>query len=155
MESTGADRRGQEHGLRDFTSEKTNYKELSVNRKNGVYVNRTLNLRKIKYIGFDMDHTLVRYNTRIRWQPREPRPHTEKQEEKSVIPSTETEILIRAGQAVHHNEVEEAAALLGDYSSVEVVPRRDEVSCKNQHYKVTYKDFKSVLLRGDVFGSQC
>jgi HAD superfamily 5'-nucleotidase-like hydrolase len=29
-----------------------------------VYVNRTLNLRKIRYIGFDMDHTLVRYNTR-------------------------------------------------------------------------------------------
>lgn len=28
-----------------------------------VYVNRTLNLRKIRYIGFDMDHTLVRYNT--------------------------------------------------------------------------------------------
>ncbi len=29
-----------------------------------VFVNRTLNLRKIKYIGFDMDHTLVRYHTR-------------------------------------------------------------------------------------------
>lgn len=29
-----------------------------------VYVNRTLNLRKIKYIGFDMDHTLIRYNSR-------------------------------------------------------------------------------------------
>ncbi len=28
-----------------------------------VYVNRTLNLKKIKYIGLDMDHTLVRYNT--------------------------------------------------------------------------------------------
>jgi len=28
-----------------------------------VYVNRTLNLRKIRYLGFDMDHTLVRYNT--------------------------------------------------------------------------------------------
>ncbi len=28
-----------------------------------VFVNRTLNLRKIKYIGLDMDHTLVRYNT--------------------------------------------------------------------------------------------
>ncbi len=27
-----------------------------------VYVNRTLNLKKIKYIGVDMDHTLVRYN---------------------------------------------------------------------------------------------
>ncbi len=26
-----------------------------------VFANRTLNLRKIKYIGFDMDHTLVRY----------------------------------------------------------------------------------------------
>lgn len=29
-----------------------------------VYVNRTLNLRKIHYIGFDMDHTLVRYDSR-------------------------------------------------------------------------------------------
>ena len=28
-----------------------------------VYVNRTLNLRKIQYLGFDMDHTLVRYNS--------------------------------------------------------------------------------------------
>ena len=28
-----------------------------------VFVNRTLNLRKIKCIGFDMDHTLVRYNS--------------------------------------------------------------------------------------------
>ncbi len=27
-----------------------------------VYVNRTLNLKKIKYIGFDMDYTLVRYH---------------------------------------------------------------------------------------------
>lgn len=27
-----------------------------------VYVNRTLNLRKIRYLGFDMDHTLVRYD---------------------------------------------------------------------------------------------
>jgi len=26
-----------------------------------VYVNRTLNLKKIKYLGLDMDHTLVRY----------------------------------------------------------------------------------------------
>ncbi len=32
-----------------------------MNRK--VFVNRTLNLRKVKYIGLDMDHTLVRYNT--------------------------------------------------------------------------------------------
>lgn len=31
------------------------------NRK--VFINRTLNLKKIKYIGFDMDHTLVRYNS--------------------------------------------------------------------------------------------
>ena len=30
---------------------------------NKVYVNRTLNLKKIKYIGLDMDHTLVRYNS--------------------------------------------------------------------------------------------
>ncbi len=29
-----------------------------------VYVNRTLNLRKIRYLGFDMDHTLVRYHSR-------------------------------------------------------------------------------------------
>jgi len=28
-----------------------------------VYVNRTLNLRKIRYLGFDMDHTLVRYHS--------------------------------------------------------------------------------------------
>lgn len=28
-----------------------------------VFINRTLNLRKIKYIGLDMDHTLVRYNS--------------------------------------------------------------------------------------------
>ncbi len=27
-----------------------------------VYVNRTLNLKKIKYVGLDMDHTLIRYN---------------------------------------------------------------------------------------------
>ncbi len=31
---------------------------------NKVYVNRTLNLRKIQYLGFDMDHTLVRYHSR-------------------------------------------------------------------------------------------
>src|SRR5579871_2348952 len=29
-----------------------------------VFVNRTLNLKKIKYIGLDMDHTLIRYNIR-------------------------------------------------------------------------------------------
>jgi FMN phosphatase YigB (HAD superfamily) len=28
-----------------------------------VYVNRTLNLKRIRYLGFDMDHTLIRYNT--------------------------------------------------------------------------------------------
>lgn len=28
-----------------------------------LFVNRTLNLRKIKCVGFDMDHTLVRYNS--------------------------------------------------------------------------------------------
>lgn len=28
-----------------------------------VFVNRTLNFKKIQYVGFDMDHTLVRYNT--------------------------------------------------------------------------------------------
>ena len=27
-----------------------------------VFVNRILNLKKIKYIGLDMDHTLIRYN---------------------------------------------------------------------------------------------
>ena len=27
-----------------------------------VYVNRLLNLKKIKVVGFDMDYTLVRYN---------------------------------------------------------------------------------------------
>ncbi len=29
---------------------------------NSVYVNRTLNLKRIRYIGLDMDHTLIRYN---------------------------------------------------------------------------------------------
>lgn len=29
-----------------------------------VFVNRTLNLKRIKYIGFDMDHTLIRYHTK-------------------------------------------------------------------------------------------
>jgi HAD superfamily 5'-nucleotidase-like hydrolase len=28
-----------------------------------VYVNRTLNLKRIRYLGFDMDHTLIRYNS--------------------------------------------------------------------------------------------
>ena len=28
-----------------------------------VFVNRTLNLKKIKYLGFDMDHTLIRYHS--------------------------------------------------------------------------------------------
>jgi len=28
-----------------------------------VFVNRVLNMKKIKYIGLDMDHTLIRYNT--------------------------------------------------------------------------------------------
>lgn len=28
-----------------------------------VFVNRTLNMKRIKYIGFDMDHTLVRYHS--------------------------------------------------------------------------------------------
>jgi HAD superfamily 5'-nucleotidase-like hydrolase len=27
-----------------------------------VYVNRTLNLKRIRYLGLDMDHTLIRYN---------------------------------------------------------------------------------------------
>lgn len=30
---------------------------------NHVFVNRVLNMKKIKYIGLDMDHTLIRYNT--------------------------------------------------------------------------------------------
>lgn len=29
-----------------------------------VFVNRILNMKKIKYIGLDMDHTLIRYNTK-------------------------------------------------------------------------------------------
>ena len=29
-----------------------------------VFVNRLLNLKKIKCIGLDMDHTLIRYNTK-------------------------------------------------------------------------------------------
>ena len=28
-----------------------------------VFVNRILNMKKIKYIGLDMDHTLIRYKT--------------------------------------------------------------------------------------------
>lgn len=34
-------------------------------RKNAMklFVNRTLNLKKMKYIGLDMDHTLIKYNT--------------------------------------------------------------------------------------------
>jgi HAD superfamily 5'-nucleotidase-like hydrolase len=31
--------------------------------KNRVYINRTLNMKKISHIGLDMDHTLVRYNS--------------------------------------------------------------------------------------------
>ncbi len=31
--------------------------------QNKVFVNRTLNLKRIKYLGLDMDHTLIRYNT--------------------------------------------------------------------------------------------
>ena len=34
-----------------------------MNESNKVFVNRTLNMKKIKAIGFDMDYTLVRYNT--------------------------------------------------------------------------------------------
>ena len=30
--------------------------------KSNVYVNRILNMKKIKFIGLDMDHTLIRYN---------------------------------------------------------------------------------------------
>lgn len=31
--------------------------------KHSVFVNRTINMKKIKYIGLDMDHTLIRYKT--------------------------------------------------------------------------------------------
>lgn len=31
--------------------------------KSRVFINRTINLRKIEYLGLDMDHTLVRYNS--------------------------------------------------------------------------------------------
>ena len=31
--------------------------------KHSVFVNRTINMKKIKYIGVDMDHTLIRYQT--------------------------------------------------------------------------------------------
>lgn len=34
-----------------------------MNQEIKVFVNRTLNMRKIKYIGLDMDHTLVRYHS--------------------------------------------------------------------------------------------
>lgn len=36
---------------------------MKLDLANRVYVNRTLNLKKITHIGFDMDHTLVRYKT--------------------------------------------------------------------------------------------
>ncbi len=29
----------------------------------GIYINRTINFKKLKYFGFDMDHTLIRYKT--------------------------------------------------------------------------------------------
>ena len=32
--------------------------------KQSVFINRTINLKKIKYIGLDMDHTLIRYHTK-------------------------------------------------------------------------------------------
>ena len=44
-------------------------KTQPINNKNGffmtgkVYINRLLNMRRIKYIGLDMDHTLVRYHS--------------------------------------------------------------------------------------------
>lgn len=34
-----------------------------VSQKSRVYVNRTLNLKRIKYLGLDMDHTLIRYHS--------------------------------------------------------------------------------------------
>lgn len=37
-------------------------KGIRMNQK--VFVNRTLNMKKIKFIGLDMDHTLIRYNTK-------------------------------------------------------------------------------------------
>ncbi len=36
---------------------------LNRTNHNKVYVNRTLNLKKIKYLGLDMDHTLIRYHS--------------------------------------------------------------------------------------------
>ncbi len=36
---------------------------MTLNMKFPIYCNRTLNLKKIKWIGLDMDHTLVRYHT--------------------------------------------------------------------------------------------
>ena len=36
---------------------------MSKNNPSYVFINRTLNMRKIKCVGFDMDHTLVRYNS--------------------------------------------------------------------------------------------
>ena len=32
--------------------------------RQNVFVNRILNMRKIKQIGLDMDHTLIRYKTK-------------------------------------------------------------------------------------------
>src|ERR1039458_5954349 len=34
------------------------------NASEKVFVNRTLNLKKIQWLGFDMDHTLVRYHSK-------------------------------------------------------------------------------------------
>ena len=41
------------------------YEKVSIPMKEKVFVNRTLNLKKIRFIGFDMDHTLIRYNIHV------------------------------------------------------------------------------------------
>src|SRR3982751_1021062 len=38
-------------------------------RERGVFCNRTLNMRSIKAIGYDMDYTLVHYRTEV-WEAR-------------------------------------------------------------------------------------
>lgn len=35
------------------------------NMNHSVFVNRTLNLKRIRYVGLDMDHTLIRYNSEV------------------------------------------------------------------------------------------
>ncbi len=44
-----------------FRPETLSGKEDNMSQK--IYVNRTLNMKRIKYIGLDMDHTVIRYNS--------------------------------------------------------------------------------------------